>query len=231
MTAVGDPDQNIYAWRGAASTTCSSSRSGSLGRTARRPPAPPVHELPLRGPDPRPPPTRSSRRIPDAQRPDPDKELRARSGQRRGRGHGRPAPGRMDRGSFDRRRAWWRCTRTAPRGPASRCCAATSAPVRSAAAGVRRARRAGRDRRARGAPEAARGGGGARVRASGRTTRRRRVALARILLGPRYRVGFKDLALVARLATTGIEAELEYMTEDDVEADAVPVRRGARAPG
>jgi DNA helicase-2/ATP-dependent DNA helicase PcrA len=45
------------------------------------------------------------------------------------------------------------------------------------------------------------------------------VALARILLGPRYRVGYKDLALVARLATIESKAMLEYMTEDDVEAE------------
>ena len=45
------------------------------------------------------------------------------------------------------------------------------------------------------------------------------VALARILLGPRYRVGFKDLALVARLATIQSKAMREYMTEDDVEAE------------
>jgi DNA helicase-2/ATP-dependent DNA helicase PcrA len=45
------------------------------------------------------------------------------------------------------------------------------------------------------------------------------VALARILLGPRYRVGFKDLALVARLATLESKAMREYMTEDDVEAE------------
>jgi len=47
------------------------------------------------------------------------------------------------------------------------------------------------------------------------------VALARILLGPRYRVGFKDLALVARLATlTGKKLADEYqLSEDDAESE------------
>ena len=55
------------------------------------------------------------------------------------------------------------------------------------------------------------------------------VALARILLGPRYRVGFKDLALVARLATRESKLMLEYMTEDDVEAE--PFRSPRRSNG
>ena len=55
------------------------------------------------------------------------------------------------------------------------------------------------------------------------------VALGRILLGPRYRVGFKDLALVASLAKTKSYALRE---EDEAEGEAapVPVHRGARAP-
>ncbi len=49
------------------------------------------------------------------------------------------------------------------------------------------------------------------------------VALARILLGPRYRVGFKDIALLARLATIEtkrLQADYE-MEGDDIEAEPV----------
>ena len=45
------------------------------------------------------------------------------------------------------------------------------------------------------------------------------VALGRILLGPRYRVGFKDLALVASLAKDKSYALRE---EDEVEGEAAP---------
>ena len=54
------------------------------------------------------------------------------------------------------------------------------------------------------------------------------VALARILIGPRYRVGFKDLALVAELGQ-GQELRLARRGRRR-RGDAVPVRRGARAP-
>jgi DNA helicase-2/ATP-dependent DNA helicase PcrA len=49
------------------------------------------------------------------------------------------------------------------------------------------------------------------------------VALARILLGPRYRVGFKDIAVLARLAsqeTARLRDQYE-LDEDDVEAEPV----------
>ena len=49
------------------------------------------------------------------------------------------------------------------------------------------------------------------------------MALARILLGPRYRVGFKDVALVARSAsieTKRLQQEYE-LTDDDAEAEPV----------
>ena len=54
------------------------------------------------------------------------------------------------------------------------------------------------------------------------------VALARILMGPRYRVGFKDLALVAGVGE-GQELRLARRGRRR-RGDAVPVRRGARAP-
>ncbi|HEX3300187.1 MAG TPA: ATP-dependent DNA helicase [Actinomycetota bacterium] len=49
------------------------------------------------------------------------------------------------------------------------------------------------------------------------------VALARILLGPRYRVGFKDIALLARLASveTAQLRDAYDMEDDDVEAEPV----------
>jgi DNA helicase-2/ATP-dependent DNA helicase PcrA len=49
------------------------------------------------------------------------------------------------------------------------------------------------------------------------------VALARILLGPRYRVGFKDIALLARHATEQTKRLREdyEMDDDDVEAEPV----------
>ena len=49
------------------------------------------------------------------------------------------------------------------------------------------------------------------------------VALARVLLGPRYRVGFKDIALLARLASveTAQLREAYDMEDDDVEAEPV----------
>jgi len=49
------------------------------------------------------------------------------------------------------------------------------------------------------------------------------VALARILLGPRYRVGFKDLALLARYASdeTARLKERYGIDSDDAEADPV----------
>ena len=49
------------------------------------------------------------------------------------------------------------------------------------------------------------------------------VALARILLGPRYRVGFKDIALLARLATEKTKGlrETYDLEDDDIESQPV----------
>ena len=54
------------------------------------------------------------------------------------------------------------------------------------------------------------------------------VALARILLGPRYRVGYKDLARVAALAKMQ-QLRVAPGGRGGGRGDAVPVRRGARA--
>ena len=54
------------------------------------------------------------------------------------------------------------------------------------------------------------------------------VALAKILLGPRYRVGYKDLARVAALAKMKSYA-LRAGGRGGGRGDPVPVRRGARA--
>ena len=54
VTAVGDPDQNIYAWRGASLWNLLHFRKEfPLPRRGRVRAAAAVHELPLRGPDPR----------------------------------------------------------------------------------------------------------------------------------------------------------------------------------
>jgi DNA helicase-2/ATP-dependent DNA helicase PcrA len=60
VTAVGDPDQNIYAWRGASLYNLLEFPSGSLGRTARLPPASPCTPTSAPGPGSSPPRTRSS---------------------------------------------------------------------------------------------------------------------------------------------------------------------------
>ncbi len=49
------------------------------------------------------------------------------------------------------------------------------------------------------------------------------VALARILLGPRYRVGFKDLARLARLATERTRHLREAYELEDDDIEALPV--------
>ena len=168
VTAVGDPDQNIYAWRGA-----------SLFNLLRfpeqfpRPDGTPAARLPLYTN------FRSGARIlaaaddvirplPEQQRPDPDKQLRpVDPAERRGRGRARPAARTSGRRPSGSPTGSSRCTRTAPTWSELRGALPTRAGCSSAAAGVRRARGAGRDRRAGRAPEAARGRRGPRVRARG----------------------------------------------------------------
>ena len=91
VTAVGDPDQNIYAWRGASPLQPAATSPSEFPRADGTPAA----RLPLYTN------FRSGARIlaaadtviapiPDAQRPDPDKQLRPVAGQRRGRGRRSP---------------------------------------------------------------------------------------------------------------------------------------------
>ena len=123
VTAVGDPDQNIYAWRGA-----------SLYNLFRFPEdfpradGTPAARLPLYTN------FRSGARIlaaadtvigpvPEAQRP-PGKRLVPVGGQRAGRGADRAGARRMDGGGRDRRPVRRSCTRRARSGPRWRCCVA-----------------------------------------------------------------------------------------------------------
>ena len=133
VTAVGDPDQNIYAWRGASLSNLFDFPTDfpKRRRLARRAAAA-VHELPVGGSHP----ARGRHdHLAAARRPAPRPRQAARAlrAQRRGRGHGHLAPRRADRGPRDRRshRGPRSCDGAqaaegvAPRdGPRSRCSAA-----------------------------------------------------------------------------------------------------------
>jgi DNA helicase-2/ATP-dependent DNA helicase PcrA len=221
VTAVGDPDQNIYAWRGA-----------SLSNLFRFPEAFPTAEgrpaarLPLYTN------FRSGARIlsaadtiiagvPEAQRPDPDKRLRPF-----------PANGEGE----------VRVARVLDEWTEASAIAARSVELHEGGARwadmavlCRTSRLFGLLRRAfeeRGVPTEIVGLAGllkqpevVEVLAYARAVQdpTASVSLARILLGPRYRVGFKDLALVARVAnekTRELRDRYE-LDEDDVEAEPV----------
>jgi DNA helicase-2/ATP-dependent DNA helicase PcrA len=219
VTAVGDPDQNIYAWRGAslynlfrfpAAFPCAD------GRSAAR--------LPLYTN------FRSGARIlaaadaiigqvPEAQRPDPDKLLRPHPPNGEGEVHVARV---LDE--------WSEASSIAERAVALH---EAGAPWAEMAVLCRTSRLFGELRRAfdeRGVPAEILGLVGLlrqpevmEVLAYARAVQdpRASVSLARILLGPRYRVGFKDLALVARTATqkTRDLRERYELSEDDAEAD------------
>ena len=217
VTAVGDPDQNIYAWRGASLYNLLEFPE-RFGRADGSPAA----RLPLYTN------FRSGARIlaaadaliapiPEAQRPDPDKELR-------------PAP---ENGEGEVSIARYMDEWTEARAIAEAVVDLHDRGSRWSDVAVlcRTSRLFGLLQRAfdeRDVPVEIVGLAGllkqpevAEVLAYARAVHdpKASVALARILLGPRYRVGFKDLALVARLATIQSKAMLEYMTEDDVEAE------------
>src|SRR6476659_5403251 len=217
VTAVGDPDQNIYAWRGASLYNLL-----EFPERFTRSDGTPAARLPLYTN------FRSGARIlaaadttigpiPDAQRPDPDKELRPDPAN----GEGEVAVARhMDE--------WTEAGSIAERAVALH---ADDAAWSDIAVLCRTSRLFGLLQRAfdeHGVPVEIVGLAGllkqpevVEVLAYARAVHdpKASVALARILLGPRYRVGFKDLALVARLATRESKLMLEYMTEDDVEAE------------
>jgi DNA helicase-2/ATP-dependent DNA helicase PcrA len=199
VTAVGDPDQNIYAWRGASlynllefpeRFTCADGR--------------PAARLPLYTN------FRSGSRIlaaadaliapvPESQRPDPGKELRPHPPN--GEGEVRLARVQDE---------WTEVTQIADRAVELH---EAGAPWSQMAVLCRTSRLFGLLRRAfeeRGVPVEILGLAGLlkqpevmEVLAYARAVHdpKASVALARILLGPRYRVGYKDLALVARLAS------------------------------
>jgi DNA helicase-2/ATP-dependent DNA helicase PcrA len=217
VTAVGDPDQNIYAWRGASLYNLL-----EFPERFRRADGAPAARLPLYTN------FRSGARIlaaadaviapiPDEQRPDPDKELR-------------PAP---ENGEGEVRIARYMDEWTEARAIAEAVVALHAAGSRWSDVAVlcRTSRLFGLLQRAfdeRDVPVEIVGLAGllkqpevAEVLAYARAVHdpKASVALARILLGPRYRVGYKDLALVARLATIESKALQDIWNEDDAEAD------------
>jgi DNA helicase-2/ATP-dependent DNA helicase PcrA len=219
VTAVGDPDQNIYAWRGASLYNLfrfptSFARTG--GQAAAR--------LPLFTN------FRSGARIlaaadaiigqvPVDQRPDPDKKLRPHPPN--GEGEVRIARV-MDE--------WSEATAIAARAVELHD---AGSPWSEMAVLCRTSRLFGLLRRAfdeRGVPVEILGLAGLlkqpevmEVLAYARAVQdpTASAALARIAMGPRYRVGFKDLALVARLATVQTRRLKEdyELSEDDAEAE------------
>jgi DNA helicase II / ATP-dependent DNA helicase PcrA len=219
VTAVGDPDQNIYAWRGA-----------SLYNLLEFPhrfscaDGGPAARLPLYTN------FRSGSRIlaaadaliapvPDAQRPDPGKELRPHPPN----GEGEVRLSRVQD-------EWTEVTEIAERAVALHD---AGSPWSQMAVLCRTSRLFGLLRRAfeeRGAPVEILGLAGLlkqpevmEVLAYARAVHdpKASVALARILMGPRYRIGYKDLAIVARLAsheTKRLRDEYQ-LSEDDAEAE------------
>jgi len=217
VTAVGDPDQNIYAWRGASLFNLlefpNQFRKADGGRAIK---------LPLYTN------FRSGARIleaadvligalPAQQRPDPDKRLVPWEENGPGEVH-------VARISDEVKEAAWVADRIMAlhaKGAAWSDCAVlcrTSRLFLSLQQAFNE----------RGVPAEILGLAGllkmpevVEVLAYARATLdpRASVALGRILLGPRYRVGFKDLALVASLAKTKSYALRE---EDEAEGEATP---------
>ena len=217
VTAVGDPDQNIYAWRGASLFNLL--EFPNQFRTADGEPAP---KLPLYTN------FRSGARIleaadvligqlPAAQRPDPDKRLVPWAENGTGEVH-------VARISDEVQEAAWVADLIVAlhrSGAAWSDCAVLCRTSRLFLA----LQQAFNER---GVPAEILGLAGllkmpevVEVLAYARATLDplASVALGRILLGPRYRVGFKDLALVASLAKTKSYALRE---EDEIEGEATP---------
>jgi ATP-dependent DNA helicase UvrD/PcrA len=221
VTAVGDPDQNIYAWRGASLFNLldfPAQFPSSDGRPAER--------LPLYTN------FRSGARIlsaadtiiepvPAKLRPDPDKRLEPHPPN----GDGEVTVARLQD-------EWTESSAIAERAVALHAAGARWADI---AVLCRTSRLFGLLQRAfaeRAVPVEILGLAGllkqpevvevlAYARAANDPTAS--VALARILMGPRYRVGFKDLALVARLAVeqSKLLPERYQLDEDEVEAEPV----------
>jgi DNA helicase II / ATP-dependent DNA helicase PcrA len=217
VTAVGDPDQNIYAWRGA-------SLYNLLEFPGQFPlvDGTPSPKLPLYTN------FRSGARIlaaadtviaplPAAQRPDPDKELRPHPAN----GQGRVSIARL---IDEWTEANWIAEHTTELHDAGAAWSDVAVLCRTS----RLFQLLQRAFVERGIPVEVLGLAGllkmpevVEVLAYARAVQdpKASVALARILLGPRYRVGFKDLALVARLART---ENIGFRDIDEEEAEADP---------
>jgi DNA helicase-2/ATP-dependent DNA helicase PcrA len=220
VTAVGDPDQNIYAWRGASLYNLL-----EFPERFRRADGSPAAQLPLFTN------FRSGSRIlaaadriigqiPGQQRPTPDKQLRPWPGN----GEGEVTVTRvMDE--------WTEASAIAERAAALH---EAGAPWSQIAVLCRTSRLFGLLRQAfgeRDVPVEIVGLAGllqqpevVEVLAYARAVHdpTASVALGRILLGPRYRVGFKDLALVARSAGEETRRLKEAYDLNDDEAEAEP---------
>ena len=219
VTAVGDPDQNIYAWRGASLYNLL-----RFPETFTKADGSPADRLPLYTN------FRSGARIlaaadtiiapiPDAQRPDKDKFLRPHPAN----GEGEVVVRRLED-------EWSEACAIAERAAALHD---AGSPWSEIAVLCRRTSLTALIRRAfeeRAIPVEILGLAGllrqpevVEVLAYARAVLdpRASVALARILLGPRYRVGFKDLARVARSASVETKRlQEEYLlSEDDAEAE------------
>ena len=178
VTAVGDPDQNIYAWRGASLYNLFRFPRGLPAgrRHARRAPAA-VHELPLGRAHP------GGGRHGDRRRC-PRRSGRRASGSSRGRptGRARCASRRVldewTEARRDRRPVRRAARRRAPPGPRWRCCAArrgcSGCCARPSTSAASRSRSSGSP----GCCKHARGGRGARVRPRGARPDRERGARA-----------------------------------------------------
>ena len=124
------------------------------------------------------------------------------------------------------------CTTTATEVVGRRRALPLEPAVLLAAAGVRRTGDPGRDRRASpgccGCPRVVRG---ARVRPRGRATRSRAWRSRGSCSGPRYRVGLQGPRAASRALRARTKSyALRARTRRRRRGDAVPVRRGARAP-
>jgi DNA helicase-2/ATP-dependent DNA helicase PcrA len=217
VTAVGDPDQNIYAWRGA-------SLFNLLEYPARFPrkDGTPAAKLPLYTN------FRSGARIlaaadtliaplPASQRPDPDKALRPHQPNGEGAVH---VVRHLDEWS----EASWVAERVVELHEAGAAWADVAVLCRTS----RLFSMLQRAFAERAVPVEVVGLAGLlklpeviEVLAYARAVQdpRASVALARVLLGPRYRVGFKDLAQVAALAK---KENIQYRDADEEEAEANP---------
>lgn len=217
VTAVGDPDQNIYAWRGASLHNLLEFPGSFVG------PSGPARRLPLYTN------FRSGSRIlaaadriiepvPARLRPDPDKRLVP---------HPPNGEGRVTVARYQDE--WSEATAIAER--AQRLHEEEGASWAQIAVLCRTSRLFGSLQRAfaeRRIPVEILGLAGLlkqpevlEVLAYARAVHdpRASVSLARILLGPRYRVGFKDLAQVARWATVQSRLLMDVVDEDEVEAN------------